>query len=194
MWIILLIRLLRWKWQGKLIIPRELIWAPKLPQKYIRNLRLVKMFLKKAKSQGCSCLNLAWAQRNPSHSTGPEQQPIYYSYPSRLSRSLWCEEQQAEGKKKRGWINWPWEWRAGCRLPRTNFWGNQTALPPPPPLPAFAGAGVESPGDSSRGVKEERRERRWPKPLGQPGSYYPMNLTIATCGKITPLGSDPWVN
>nr|BAD38601.1 hypothetical protein [Oryza sativa Japonica Group] len=34
---------------------------------------------------------------------------------------------------------------------------------------AFAGAGVESPGDSSRGVKEERRERRWPKPLGQPG-------------------------
>lgn len=177
MWIILLIRLLRWKWQGKLIIPRELIWAPKLPQKYIRNLRLVKMFLKKAKSQGCSCLNLAWAQRNPSHSTGPEQQPIYYSYPSRLSRSLWCEEQRAEGKKKRGWINWPWEWRAGCRLPRTNFWGNQTALPPPPPLPAGGGirrrwSGVAGGFISRREGGEEREEMAQASWAARP-TYWP---------------------
>lgn len=116
------------------------------------------MFLKQANSQGCSC-------RNPSHAAGPEQQPIYSSYPSRLSRSLWCEEQQAEGKKKSA---------------------DETTDPGSGELdaasPAQTSGGIKrlrrrrrrhSPalewsrrGYSSRGVKEKRRERRWPKPLG----------------------------
>lgn len=69
------------------------------------------MFLKQADSQGCSC-------RNPSHAAGPEQQPIYSSYPSRLSRSLWCEEQQAEGKKK-------------ARMKQLTL-GVESWMPPPP--------------------------------------------------------------